>query len=164
MVKRTPLDIDQATHLTGTVKKLDPLTDTFEEQPVKVESISQVDSEASDDDTVVFVQSQCVVIDIDDAPSCVDGEDPRLVDAGTGVFASDRLTAMAVPDYSGLPPDATPREGLQNKWPFDAEKKTYPFWDDTMETTNPAVYDRTETLQGHRGLRVRHHDLRRPDR
>lgn len=148
MVKKTPLDVDQTTHLSGTVKKLDPATNAFDEQPVKVESISKTDADASDDDTVVFVQTQCVVIDIDDAPNCVDGEDARLVDAGTNVFATDRVSALAVPDYEGLPLGTPPVEGLQNKWPFDSEKKTYPFWDGTAGAAVPAVYDREETLLG----------------
>ena len=83
---------------TATVKKLDPATGELGENPVKVQSITKTDSEASDDDVAVWVQTSCVVIDIDDAPDCVDGDDPRLVDASTDVFATDRVTAEAVND------------------------------------------------------------------
>ncbi|MEP9365483.1 DUF3068 domain-containing protein [Nocardioides sp. CN2-186] len=148
VVKKTPLDINQTTYLSGTVKKLDPATGELVENPVKVQSISKTDADASDNDYVVFAQTQCVVIDIDNAPNCVDGDDPRLVSAGTDVFATDRVTALANPDYKGLPP-GTPRvEGLQNKWPFDAEKKSYPVWDGTAGEATDAVYDRTEDLLG----------------
>ncbi|CAN5270028.1 DUF3068 domain-containing protein [soil metagenome] len=148
VVKKTPIDVNQTTQLSGIVKKLDPATGELVENPVKIQSISRTDSDASDDDTVVWFQTACVVIDIDDAPDCVDGDDERLVSASTSTFATDRVTALAVSDFKGLPSGTPPREGLQNKWPFDSEKKTYPFWDDTTGTALDAVYDRTETLLG----------------
>ncbi|MBI2245328.1 MAG: DUF3068 domain-containing protein [Nocardioides sp.] len=148
VVKKTPLDVNQVTHLSGTVQKLDPLTGDFEEKPVKVQSITKTDSEHSDGDIVSWVQTTCVVIDVDDAPDCVDGDDERLVSASTDVFATDRVTALAVNDSDYLPADATPHDGVMNKWPFDAEKTTYPFWDGTAGHAIDAVYDRTETLDG----------------
>ena len=39
------------------MKKLNPATGALDEQPVKVQSITQADSDASDNDTVVFVQT-----------------------------------------------------------------------------------------------------------
>lgn len=148
VVKKTPLDVDKVTHLDGTVKKYDALTGDFPENPVKVENITKTDSEHSDDDIVSWVQTTCVVIDVNDAPDCVDGDDERLVSASTDVFATDRVTALAVNDTDYLPADATPHEGLMNKWPFDAEKTTYPYWDGTAGQAIDAVYDRTETLAG----------------
>lgn len=148
VVKKTPLDVEQATSLDGVVKKIDAGSGELVENPVKVQSINRTDSEASDDDTAVFVQTTCVVIDIDDAPDCVDGDDPRLVAATTDVFATDRVSAEAVPDFGGLPADATPHQGLVNKWPFDAEKKSYEYWDGTTGQAWPAVYTRSENLLG----------------
>lgn len=150
MVKKTPLNVDLVTHLDGTVKKLDPATGEFPDEPVpvKVESITRTDSDASDGTIVSWVQTTCVVMDIDNAPDCVDGEDPRLVDASTDVFATDRVSAVAVNDTGYLPADATPHDGLMNKWPFDSEKKTYPLWDGTAGKAVPAVYDREDTLAG----------------
>jgi len=148
LVKRTPLDVNQVTHLDGTVKKYDALTGEFPENPVKVESITKTDSDHSGDDIVSWVQTTCVVIDVDNAPDCVDGKDPRLVDASTDVFATDRVSGLAVNDTDYLPADATPHEGLMNKWPFDAKKITYPLWDGTAGHAVDAVYDRTETLDG----------------
>jgi hypothetical protein len=138
------------THLEGTVRKLDTATGEFpsEPVPVKVESITRSDSEASDGDNASWVQTTCVVIDVDDAPNCVDGEDPRLVSASTDVFATDRVSGLAVNDTDNLPPDAVPHEGLMNKWPFDAEKRTYPFWDGTAGRAFEAVYDREDSIKG----------------
>jgi Porin PorA len=148
VVKKTPLDVDQTTHLDGTVNKLNAETGELEENPVKVESISKADADASTDDVTVWVQSACVVIDTDDAPNCVDGDDPRLVSASTDVFASDRVSAEAIADFKGLPADAVPHEGLVNKWPFDSEKKDYTYWNGTLDKAIPAVYKGTESILG----------------
>ena len=89
-----------------------------------------------------------LVNDEGDVPGCVDADDPegRLLSASTDVFATDRVTALAVNDREYLPADAEPHEGLMNKWPFDAEKKTYPYWDGTVGTAVDAIY------AGHRGV------------
>jgi hypothetical protein len=147
-VKKTPLDVDQTTHLDGTIKKLNFETQELEENPVKVESISKTDTNASSDDVVVWVQTACVVLDIDDAPNCVDKNDPRLVSATTDVFATDRFSAEAIPDFKGLPADAVPHEGLVNKWPFDSEKKDYTYWNGTIDQAVPAIYSGTEDVAG----------------
>ncbi|MBB3040260.1 DUF3068 domain-containing protein [Nocardioides sp. LMS-CY] len=147
-VKRLPLDVNQTTNLDGTVRKLDAATGELVENPVKVQNITQVDADASDGETAVWVQKTCVVIDVDDPPACVDGDDERLVSAEIEVFATDRVTAESVPDFGGLPADATPTDGLVNKWPFDSQKQDYEYWDGTVGAAVPAVYDREETLLG----------------
>ncbi len=52
------------------------------------------------------------------------------------------------PSRAKLPADAVPHEGLVNKFPFGAEKKTYPYWDGSAGIVTDAVYDRTEQLDG----------------
>jgi hypothetical protein len=133
-VKKTPLNVNQSTHLDGTVNKIDLKTGKLVENPVKILDVTQTDSNASNDSVVVWGEKTCVVIDTGNPPACVDAKDPRLVEASTDVFATDRVTAEAVPDFSGLPAGATPHEGVINKWPFDAQKRT--------------VYDRTEDVKG----------------
>lgn len=147
VVKKTPLDVNSTTRLEGQVEKLNTSTGDLEQNPAKAESITKADSENSTDSVVLFASSQCLVIDVDDAPDCVDGDDPRLVTASTDTFATDRKTALAV-DSDKLPADAVPHSGLINKWPFDAEKKTYPYWDGAVGDDVPAVFDRTETVRG----------------
>ncbi|MEP7090840.1 MAG: DUF3068 domain-containing protein, partial [Nocardioidaceae bacterium] len=43
---------------------------------------------------------------------------------------------------------AVKHSGLVFKFPFDAQKKTYPFWDTTLLKALPAHYKRTTTLDG----------------
>lgn len=151
-VKRTPLDTDSTTRLSGNADKLNPATGEVENIDVQATSITKADSEKSDDNVVVFVNSTCLVIadGSDDVPDCVDADDAegRLVTASTDVFATDRSDAMAVNGSTYLPPDAEEKTGLVNKWPFDAEKKTYPYWDGLMGEAVDATYDGTETIDG----------------
>lgn len=148
-VKRTPLDTDSTTRLAGTADKLNPATGDIEDLDVKATSITKADSKRSDDDVIVFVNTLCLVIDDGDVPDCVDAEDPerRLISASTDVFATDRSDAMAV-NGEYLPAGAEEKEGLINKWPFDAEKKDYPYWDGLLGAPVDAVYESTETIDG----------------
>ena len=75
-------------------------------------------------------------------------DDPRLVSASTDVFATDRKTALAVNDSKYLPADAVDHHGLVNKFPFDSEKKTYPYWDGTVGEALDAKYQNTVEVRG----------------
>lgn len=149
VAKKTPIDVNTTTYLSGTAQKLNATTGELETHDIKITSISKTDTEASTDDTAVWVSTACVVFNDDGTtPDCVDGKDPRLVTATTDVFASDRLSGEAVNDAKLLPADAVPHEGLVNKWPFDSEKTTYLYWDGTVGHGVDAVYDRTEDVAG----------------
>lgn len=145
-LKKTPLDVDSTTRLEGTAVTYQAGSPSS--FPVKATSVTKADAEKSDDDVVVFKNSSCLVKDVNDVPDCVSADDPeqRLLSAGFDDFATDRKTAMAVNDPKYLPADATEKEGLINKWPFDVEKKTYPYWVDTGVTD--AVFDGVEEVDG----------------
>lgn len=148
-VKRTPLDVDTVTRLTGEAQLFDGTT--LVTTPVKATSTTHADSKLSTDEVVLFTSSSCLIKNPDgNAPDCVSADDPdkRLVSAGTGVFATDRHTALAVNDFKNLPADAKPREGLINKWPFDVEQKTYPFWDGLIDKPVDAVFQGTQDIDG----------------
>jgi hypothetical protein len=147
-LERTPLDTDSTTRLEGGGQKLNPATGEVEDITVKATSISQVDSEASDDDVVIFASSTCAVLDEGDVPDCVAGTDDRLVSASTEVFATDRHTGMSVDGSDYVEGEYEQREGLVNKWPFNAEKKDYPYWDGMLKQAVNAEYVGTETIEG----------------
>lgn len=148
VVLRTPLDVNTTTHLSGQADKLDVTTGELVHSNILATSVTKTDSNASDDNVVAWVNTSCVVIDEGDPPDCVDGKDARLITASTDVFATDRVSAVAVNDGEYLPDSATPHDGLVNKWPFDSEKTTYPYWDGTLGSAADAVYDRTEKMGG----------------
>jgi hypothetical protein len=155
-LKKTPLTVSSTTHLEGTADKLNPLKGEVENLDVKVTSVTKTDDKASNDDVVVFVNTTCVMLDEPDAPDCVDAgtkadPDKRLISATTDVFATDRVTALALSDEADddyLPEDTAAHDGLVNKWPFDAQKKDYPYWDDILDEAVTAAYTGTETLEG----------------
>jgi hypothetical protein len=151
-VKRTPLDTDSTTRLSGNADKLNPATGEVENIDIVATSITEADSDLSDDDVIVFANSTCLIVDdgSGSVPDCVDAQDPegRLVTASTDVFATDRSDGMAVNDSKYLPPSAEEKEGLVNKWPIEAEKKTYPYWDGMLGEAVDAEYDGTEDQDG----------------
>jgi hypothetical protein len=150
VAKKTPTDINNKTVLSGEAQRLDAATGELGSPvPIRITSITQADGDKSTDKVVVFKAGQCVVENADgDAPDCVDGEDPRLVSADENNFATDRVSGLAVKNGSFVPADSVQYEGLVNKWPFDAEKKTYPYWDGTVGEALDAVFDGTETIEG----------------
>ena len=122
---KTPIDTDTTTALDGVAEL------SGEEVPVLAWSVTHANSEQSDDDVVVFQNSSCLVKDEGGIDDCVSADDPgdRLLSATLDNFATDRVTAVAINDPEYLPAEAEEHEGLINKWPFEAEQETYPFWD-----------------------------------
>ena len=141
---KTPLDVNQTTDLSGTA------TLSGETGPVLAWSITHTNSEKSDDDVAVWENSSCLVKDEGGITECVSADDPqkRLIAAGVDTFATDRVTGIAVNDPKYLPAEAEEKQGLVNKWPFESEKKTYPYWDDLTQQAEDADYARSETVQG----------------
>jgi Porin PorA len=147
VVKKTPLDVDTTTVYEGEAAKLDPATGAFDKKPAYAIRETKADSEKSDDDTVIMVETACAVFDTGGAQVCVNGNDPDLITASIDIFAEDRVSALAV-EHKNLPADAVPHEGLINKFPFDVQKKTYPFWDGDVGKAVDIDYKGTKTLFG----------------
>jgi hypothetical protein len=142
---RTPIDVDSVTSASG-----EAAVGSSPAEPVKGTQITRADSAKSDGEVVSFVSSSCLVFDRDDGPECVSADDPenRLITASVEYFATDRVTAEAVNDPKYLPATAEKVEGLQNKWPFDVEKKTYGYWDGTAGGVYPAEFDSVDKIDG----------------
>lgn len=149
-VERTPLDTDNTTYLSGQAQVAGGADLELEDTAVLGFSTNQVDAEASDDDVAAWTSSLCLVRDEGDIDGCVDVDDPqgRLITAETDVFATDRHTGLTVDGADYLPADAIQEEGLQNKWPFGAEKKSYPVWDGLIGAAVDASYEGTEDIDG----------------
>ena len=158
--ERTPLDVNTYTYLTGEADKLNPATGELEHVPVAYQSLTQADPDKSDGDVVAFVNTKCVNIDRDDPPPCLEDDDDRLITNTIDTFATDRHTALSVNDSKYLAEDAVPHEGLVNKWPFNAEKKTYPYWDGTLDKAVNAEYVGTRDIDG---LETYQYDLTVPE-
>jgi len=149
-VKRAPIDTDSTTRLSGTAAVV-PTGDTNVD--VRAVSVTESDSNKSDDDVAVYTNYTCLVLD-NPGPDCGrrgtgDNADPNVISVGTPeAFATDRRTGVAVNDSKYLP-DGTPEtHGLVNKFPFDTQKKDYEFWDGVLSDTVTATYEGTEDVDG----------------
>lgn len=71
-------------------------------------------------------------------------EDSHLITASTDRVAMDRRSAMAK-DCCGSEPT---RKGLTYTFPIGTEKKTYPYYDISVDKDFPAKYVGTDTLKG----------------
>lgn len=153
VVKKTPLDVDTTTRLDGTAARLDAATGALgESRPVRITSITRVDSDKSDDTNAVFVQVQCVVYtDEGTTPDCPEGESPSTFSIPEpDRFVTDRETALAV-DENGYIDDnrqVVQHEGVINKFPFDVEKTDYDYWDGMTAQAWPAKFVDTLTIKG----------------
>lgn len=154
-LKRTPLTVESVTKLTGTADRLNPETGETELFDIKISSVTETDDGASTDEVAVFVNTLCVVRDEPGTPDCVESTeaepDDRLVTASTDVFATDRKTALAIDGdrmEQYLPAEAVAHDGLVNKWPFDAQKKDYLYWDGLLGRAVTADYAGTDTIDG----------------
>lgn len=148
-VERTPLDVSSVTRLAGTAKLSNGTG--LSDIKVKATSTTHADSALSTSEVVLFQNSSCLMEDPDGtAPDCVSADDPqkRLLSASTDTFATNRHTAMAVNDFKSLPPEAGKKEGLINKFPFNVEKKSYPFWDGYVGKAVTAAYQGTDQIDG----------------
>jgi len=147
---KTPLNVDEVIHVDGTAQIPDA-KGKIQETPVLAWSTYHVDTSLSDSKVVSFQNSQCLVKDIGNPTGCVPSDDPqdRLLSATTDDYATNRRTAESVNDPKYLPAGAIPHAGVINKWPFLAEKKTYTYWDDSLQRGVQATYAGTDKLDGH---------------
>jgi len=147
---RTPLDVDEIIHVDGTAQ-VPNAKGKIKETPVLAWSVYHVDTTLSDSKVASFQNSQCLVKDIGNPTGCVPSDDPqdRLLSATTDDYATDRRTAESVNDPKYLPAGAIAHSGVINKWPFLAEKKTYTYWDDSLQKGVEATYAGTDEVDGH---------------
>jgi hypothetical protein len=145
-VLRTPLSVDNTTRLSGTAESI-LFAGT---QPVKVLSRTQVIPGLSTGSTAAWGSWSCVTIATPGAPDCPRSTDSRwkLVNASADTYASSRTSGEGIANSAALPRGIAPATGLVNKFPFEAQKTDYPYWDDTLGSAATARYDRTTKLDG----------------
>jgi Porin PorA len=103
------------------------------------------DVKAGSSDTVVFD----VFLRVEDPDLQVDDPKERVISASTDRVALDRRTSEAVSccdeNVNGEP---TEHKGLTYKFPFDTEKKTYQYFDNTALKSYPIRFVKTEEIEG----------------
>jgi hypothetical protein len=101
------------------------------------------------------------IYDCTDKPTFDCGSGKTALSATDDRVAFDRNTGLAV-DWKGASSTVDgevikPGEfkGLYFKFPFDAQKKTYPFWDGTLRKATPATYVGEGTVKGMKAYKYR---------
>lgn len=77
----------------------------------------------------------------------------RLITARTWSYMMDRVTGEAETDADlvhtiGFPPETVPVDGHWLKFPSDAERTTYPVFDETLRESRPAVFVEEQEIEG----------------
>jgi hypothetical protein len=152
--EKTPLNLDIKQVATGPAKLLNAATGTLEDTNLIATRRVRTDSVLSDSKVTVIQETLCLVKDIGNPPECVDAQDSqhRLVSFTTDKVAADRKTAESVNDpkyHTNINGDANAQHvGLTYKWPFNAKKQTYKFFDPVSAQAPDAKYLGTEKIEG----------------
>jgi DUF3068 family protein len=151
--KKTPLNLDIRQVATGPAAVLDAATNSPKQ--VKLRALRQVrtDSTASDGTNTTVVESLCITVDDGNLPrNCLPSSDPRLLSITTDRVTADRRSAESVhvaKYHESINGNTNVRhQGLSYKWPIDAKKKTYQFYEPDLAQAFPALYKGTATRKG----------------
>jgi hypothetical protein len=155
-VVKTPLTVDTALILHGHGQILDENGKLLDASFLGTQ-ILQADSEASDDTNVVFNAYSCLLKDVTSSSEAncqkitKDPDDPSLLALSDRV-AVNRKSGLAVPNSQyGDNIDGTPVDhdgALTYRFPFDTQKKTYPFFNPFLERSFDANYVDQERFGG----------------
>ncbi len=150
--KKTPLDLNITQRSSGNAALLDGATNTTKNVAVRATRVVRSDSHASNGKNTTVNESLCIVVVQGDTPDCVRSSDPRLLSVTTDRVTTDRKSAQAVhvAKYSeNVNGDASVRHsGMAYKWPIDAKKKTYQFFETNLMKAFPAKYQSTSKIKG----------------
>ncbi|ARQ72017.1 porin PorA family protein [Streptomyces marincola] len=103
-------------------------------------------------DVPVTVERRVQVVDTDGGVAVVSddvvvtGPDDAELSGTSHRWAVDRTDLENRPAPEGS--EAEEHQGLVISWPLDPEERDYTFWDPTTGVEAPAVYDRTEDVEG----------------
>lgn len=142
--KKTPLDLDITQISSGPAKLYDAKTAKTNNVQLRATRTVRTDSHASNSTNTTVDESLCIVVVQGTTPNCVPATDPRLLSVTTDRVTADRKTAEAVyvPGWGANVNGDTSikHEGLSYKWPIDAQKKTYQFFQPDVGKAFPAKY------------------------
>lgn len=147
--KRTPIDIDQTTIITGTGKFFDQSAlETKEDQKLTITRrvLGNV-AESEKHGLAIWDVSTAI-----DTPDTLPLKDPRKsLQWETERWVSDRETTKPV-NCCGENPVKVEGDAYL-KFPFDVQEQTYRWWDGTLGATVPVRYAGRAKVQGYEGMR-----------
>jgi Porin PorA len=151
-VKRTPLDLDITQISSGPAKLFDAKSGQINDVQLRATRVVRSDSHASNSKDTTVNESLCIVVVRGTTPNCLPARDPRLLSLTTDRVTADRKTAEAVnvPRWGANVNGNTSIKhvGMSYKWPIDAKKKTYQFFQPDVGKAFPAKYIGTAKVRG----------------
>ncbi len=148
VVKKTPLDVDTDDRLRGRGGQDRPAHRRLRHEAGLRDPADQGGLEKSERRPRHLVEEPaCAVFDTGGAQECVNGNDPDLITASIDIFATTASPPRRSRTRTCPRTRSTTRASI-NKFPFDVEKKTYPFWDGDIGRAVDIDYKGTETLFG----------------
>ncbi len=151
-VKKTPLNLDITQVSSGPGKLLDAASGTSRSVQLRATRIVRTDSHASDGTNTTVNESLCIVVVQGTTPNCLPSNDPRLLSITTDRVTSERKSAESVhvANYrENVNGDTSARHaGVTYKWPIDAQRKTYQFYEPDLLKAFPATYEGTSKVAG----------------
>ncbi len=150
--KKTPLDLNITQVSSGPAKVLDVSTNQLKDVRLQATRVVKTNSRLSDSSKTTVFETLCIVIiQGPNTPKCVRSSDPRLLSVTTDQVTADRRSAESVhvPGWNeNINGKAATHTGLSYKWPIDAKKKTYMFFQPDLGKAFPAVYQGTSKIKG----------------
>jgi hypothetical protein len=156
--KKTPLDLDITQISSGPAKLLDPQTGQVKDVRLQATRIVRTDTNASDGTNTTVFETLCtVIVTGSNPPTCVPKDDPRFLSASSDRVTADRKSAEAVniPKYneqingsSTFNGQPVKHVGMSYKFPIDAKKQTYKFFQPDLNQAFPAVFEGTDKVDG----------------
>lgn len=150
-VLKAPAEIDLETHSRSSAQKLNTATGQLE--TITVDLTRKLSTHAKDDDSLAGSAKVGVYDELLNLAPVVGGEVQTVAPdgkytglrAGESVVAFDRSTGEGVPDYQDDTWDTT---GQTVKFPFDTQKKTYEYYDQTSRRAWPVEFVRETEVKG----------------
>ena len=150
---KIPLSIDAATVSTGTAVLLDAAAlakgKLVVDSNVPITVQQRVTAEDPSGSDVVTLQSAVQMVRDDRVGSAA------IVNASIDRSTVDRISAMPVEEPIGSiqtvmdkPAEVVAHEGLQFKFPFDTQKRTYPYFDSTLRDSYDANFIAEGEIEG----------------
>lgn len=150
--KKTPLDLNITLRSDGAARLYDQASGQTHTVQLRATRVVRSDSHASDSKYTTVNESLCIVVVTGDTPDCVAATDGRLLSVTTDRVTTDRRSGESVnmPKYGGNVNGNTSvqRQGMAYKWPIDAKKRTYQFFNPDLEKAFPATFQGTSKING----------------
>jgi hypothetical protein len=150
--KKAPLDVNVTEISAGSARILDAQSGQTRVVPVRSTRVVKTDKSASNATNTTVDATRAVVIVQGSTPNFPAKSDPRVLSLSTDRVTQNRRSGQSVhvPAWREAVNGITSARhvGLSYRWPIDAKKKTYLFFQPDIAQAFPAIYEGTARVEG----------------